>query len=300
MKSRFYAGLALLAFVLAGCGGGVPTGDIPTLDLEAAIDNPKTFDLGDIAERIDFIPLYDSNHEGLVSEIQRIDGSKGRFYVQDNGRESPIKIFDRTGRFLTTEGRYGRGPGEYTRISYFAADHDTDNPYMAVTGLDGSIVAYDPSGRELARLDSVMAAQMVIHDGSLVLSRNFIIDSGDYTIPAGALGLDPSVDLGNSYAIHNVFGSEGFLFVVAYGYRDNLTARLIFDRKEDLSGFSTIGPDGKPGLFIDGVKFTPAYLRDNRLVGYLQALDIVDNRASPSRVPTSRHSPPQSMKTATP
>jgi hypothetical protein len=42
-------------------------------------------------------------------------------------------------------------------------------------------------------------------------------------------------------------------------------------------GFSaTGGPDGKPGLFIDGVKLTPMYVRDNRLVGVMQALDIVD------------------------
>lgn len=44
-------------------------------------------------------------------------------------------------------------------------------------------------------------------------------------------------------------------------------------------GFMAVGEDGEVGLFLDGVRFTPMYVRDNRLVGYFQALDVVDNAA---------------------
>ncbi len=368
MKPLFFATIASFALFLTGCKDGTPSGgEITVFDLEAAIDNRQAFDLADISTGIEFIPLDNSRNEGLVGEITNIAGSKGRFYVQENARESPIKIFDRSGRFLTTEGRFGRGPGEYTNITSFAADYDTDNLYMSVISrLDGSLVAYDTEGRELIRRDSVSSGQMVIHDGNLLLLRNrvlrigddltvggmipfldsyslsgleletafeapdrgvpmvirtverginvllgpdqvltsdgssvlvkenlsdtvtyyrngalepaFILNSGDYAIPDGALGMDPSVDLGNSYAIRGVLGSEGFLFVEAYGFRDNVTARLVIDRDDPSGGLSaTGGTEGKPGLFLGGVKFIPCYIRDNRLVGYMQALDIVDN-----------------------
>ncbi len=52
---------------------------------------------------------------------------------------------------------------------------------------------------------------------------------------------------------------------------------LVFDRREGFGGFSAVGPDGGAGLFVGGLAFTPMYIRDNRLVGYMQALDIVDN-----------------------
>ncbi len=38
--------------MLASCGGGAPTsGELRTLDLEAAIDNPREFDLSEIAQK---------------------------------------------------------------------------------------------------------------------------------------------------------------------------------------------------------------------------------------------------------
>jgi hypothetical protein len=38
----------------------------------------------------------------------------------------------------------------------------------------------------------------------------------------------------------------------------------------------TGGAENEPGLFAGGIAFKPMYVRDNRLVGCMQALDIVD------------------------
>ncbi len=369
MRHTFIATLlAPLALALAGCGGASAPGELRTLDLEAAIDNPRPFDLAEIATEIEFIPLDDSQQEGLVGEINTIAGSKNRFFVRDNGRESPIKIFDRTGRLLRTEGRFGRGPGEYTDIANFAVDPETETLYMGVRGGDASLVAYDSSGRELARSDSLMSGNMVFHDGKLLMLRNamirvegapqptgemkpfldicsstdlepeatidapdwglsfimqvsgnmvnvmmgpgallasdgrsalvkealsdtlkryrngglepaFVLDPGGYAIPDGALGMNPSTELGNSYAVRGVMGGEGYLFVEAHGYRDEVTTRLVFDLDDpgDPSApFSATGPDGRRGLFLDGIAFRPMYVRDGRLVGFMQAFDIAD------------------------
>ncbi len=55
-------------------------------------------------------------------------------------------------------------------------------------------------------------------------------------------------------------------------------AHIILDKRDPSGGFAAVGPDGKPGLFLDGIAFSPQYIRDNRLVGYIRALDIADNR----------------------
>ncbi len=57
-----------------------------------------------------------------------------------------------------------------------------------------------------------------------------------------------------------------------------MTPFLVFDRRDPAAGFSARGgADDKPGLLLDGLPVTPMYIRDNRLVGYLSALDVTDN-----------------------
>ncbi len=77
-----------------------------------------------------------------------------------------------------------------------------------------------------------------------------------------------------------MWDADRYLIVETDGWFSRLGDILVIDKREPLNNFSAIGPDGKPGLFLGGVKFTPSYIRDNRLVGYMQALDIVDNAAT--------------------
>ncbi len=345
---------------------GVETGDaLPTLDIEAAIDNPREFDLAEIAESIEFIPLDDSRKEGLIGlMIGQMGESRDGFYLCE-GFMTPVQHFDRTGKFVSTIGRIGRGPNETNYIFGMAVDYETGNVYI-----NGS-VGYDSSGRMFARNDSVSGSRTVYHNGQLllltspsilnpdayngeridfikILSRDlkhegtidvpnfgpadyfftdsrsgalgtgsvaFMSDGGErivvrqgrndtiyhyatgvlepalvlnigrYSLPAEGYGLNPAVEWSDKfYSVDNLWEGSRYVVVSADNYQLRPTGeripgrRLIFDR-EDLSagGFSATGPDGTPGLFLDGIKFTPMYVRNNRLVGYMQALDIVDN-----------------------
>jgi hypothetical protein len=58
---------------------------------------------------------------------------------------------------------------------------------------------------------------------------------------------------------------------------ESSTAQLVIDRDDPSKGFSAVGPDDRQGLFVGGMAFAPLYMRDNRLVGCMQALDLVDN-----------------------
>jgi hypothetical protein len=102
------------------------------------------------------------------------------------------------------------------------------------------------------------------------------LDFGNYAIPDEAF--EPSYNKPASekkhYGVRNIFEGDRYILVTGTIQPNHF---LLFDRREDYAGFTTLGPDGSEGLFLDGVRFQPAYIRDNRLVGYMSALDIVDH-----------------------
>ncbi len=124
-------------------------GNLLTLDVEKAIDNRRSFVLDEISENIEFIPLDDKNGNSLVGDILMLEESKSSFYVSDDWQK-PVKVFDKTGRFLSTRGQTGRGPGEYIFVLDMAVDHRTDIVYMNVKAGSQGIFMYDQNNRMIA------------------------------------------------------------------------------------------------------------------------------------------------------
>jgi hypothetical protein len=364
-----------LSVALTGCGEERRAG-LPTFDIETAIESPKTFDLAEIAQSIEFIPLDDSQNEALIdANIRGLEESKDGFYLQD-GMDRPVKVFDRAGKFLSTRGVFGRGPDDILDILDMAVDHQTGNVWL-YSQFNRRITTFDATGRVSAKLDDMRKFEMASREGKLMLLRNpdinfaamnpepetgpgktitvlevfspdlqregsvegpdrgtnavftrfsdsgqptsaainpqiitdngvdllikegrcdtvfhyngetnslepaYRLDMGKYTLPAGAYGLGATVRMDKYYRIFDVF--EGDRHVVVSIFNDSSDGRsefLVFEGDGDSKGFSATGPDGTPGIFLDGIRFTPEYVRDNRLVGYMRALDIVDSAAT--------------------
>ncbi len=355
----------IFALCFVGCGGMASDERLTVLNLEAAIDNPREFDISEIARNIEYIPLDESVPVGEIAILGGLKPADGGFYIIDAGQISPIQYFDQTGKFVSTIGRIGRGPGETTFVQGIAPNFATDEVYI-----DGvtDIVGLDGTGREIARMkpdinwgmvwyedrlltlpvpslfdenaysgDNIPFIDMFDRDlkpvGSIsgsnvgpfiglptspqgedyvaatdppVLSDNgdrllvkqgrgdtlyhysagtispvYRLNLGRYAPTAEMFGLNPVVQWGErNFTVDNVWEGDRYLIVSATNLRQmQQPRRLVFDRR-DLSadGFSaTGGAEIKPGLFAGGIVFTPAYIRDNQLVGYMQALDIVDN-----------------------
>ena len=377
------AAIVVAAVVLCGntgCGGGSRNagGGITTFDVEAAIDNPQTFDLAEVARNITFIPLDDSRKEGLLGEITGMAASRGRFYVQDRGQEFVLKVFDRQGGFISTLGRYGRGPDEWMGRTNFATDHDRDMIYVAgqMGGRTPTVAAYDSSGSRTARRDSISGERIAFHDGRLVVMKGsprpfafgddpdfvpsigtsvpllevwspalereqvvetvdkgtgaiimmqtdggeikgisvlqgvsgsvlsgngadllvkeplsdtlyhfrggalepvYRFDYGKYLAPPESFGLNPAKPSKDGCMVKTVFEGDRYLIVDAGQGMSGDRISLVLDKENPAGGLSARGgADEKPGLFLDGVAFTPMYVRDNRLVGYITALALVD------------------------
>jgi hypothetical protein len=158
------------------------------------------------------------------------------------------------------------------------------------------LITTDANG-QIARISIIKVAPMVVsNNGASLLVKEersdtvyhhidgalepFLrLDFGNYAIPDEAF--EPSYDKPSSankmYGVRNIYESDRYILVAGSIQPNHF---LLFDRREDYAGFSPLGPNGSEGLFLDGVKFQPAYIRDNRLVGYMQAIDIVDNAES--------------------
>ncbi len=353
----------VVAAGLAGCRSNNAGGELPILDVEAAIDNQRTFDLSEITSEIEFIALDGSSEGSLVGNISRMRESRDRFYIYQD-MSNPVKVFDKTGRFLSTRGLVGRGPNELPMILDVAVDYQRDNVYLK--GGSTTIAAYDSEGNLFARNDSIVqsAAITSVDDKLLVLKgrvedthepggektlieifsadlqreggvdvfdngrsellpvggflsifiNGTMSDSGNsvlvkeafsdtlfhyrigralepvyrlhmgrHAIPDGATGNNPTVQWGDLHRhVREILEGDRYILVLAMNYIPNAMSvdRVFLDKHDPAGGFSPLGPDGKPGLFLGGVAFMPCYIRDNRLVGYMQAIDIVDNAAA--------------------
>ncbi len=369
MKNKCFAAAAVavsglllaLGLGLAGCGGG-SEGNFVVLDVEAAIDNPRTFDLAEIVRSVEFIPLDEAVPVGEISLFNGLQpAAEGGFYIAYYEGTAPVQHFDSGGHFVGTVGRIGRGPGETGSIVGVSRNPETGEMYV-----DGTIdiVGLDPQGNEFARADGFFSWGMMWYGDRLltlpvvppweqeVYARDTIpfidtydrelnltgriygpnvgpgvtmqgmsfppvwsdngnrllvkqgargdtlyqyragaiepvyaLEMGRFAPPAGLFATDPSGELTDlHYHVGGVWEGERWL-VVSTGYalfaQNPRMSYLFFDRGDVAAGgFSARGPGRETGLYLGGVKFTPGYIRDNRLVGYMQALDIVDNAAS--------------------
>lgn len=372
----------ILATGLTACRGNKAggSGGLMTLDVRQAIGTEKHFDLTEIASGIEFIPLDNISDEALLNRIVELEESENRFYIRD-GWNSPVKVFDKTGKFISYRGVIGRGPDEFLAFSEIAVDHENDYIYLGGQNnatRAGAMIVYDSDGNISARNDSIDQYRMSYHKGRLVVAKRsgsksdgnlfdpnakpkpdpgfkatlletyspdlqptgkievtdkgpsyrlmtedeqgmyitiiyvsstilsdngksllvkealndtvfhfmdnmtlepaFRLDLGNLATPAEAYGNNPTVELDGSSSISGIYEGDRYLFVSVTSFGKSSDIKLIFDKRTPEEGFSTVGPDGKYGLHIDGIKFTPCYIRDNKLVGFLSALDIADGR----------------------
>lgn len=326
--------------------------DLLTLDAKNAIYNKKSFDLTQIADTIEFIPLDDTSRESLIGQMRVIEESEKEFYIFE-GIDGIVKVFDKTGRFISTRGRVGRGPGEYSYSNGMAIDHITGNVYMNVRARSLSIFRYNPDNHMTASTDpiafdsyeiSYYEGQLIVqnypyvkpepdgkitfldifspdlkHEGSIriphkatnsyfirghqILSNNgkdllvkeelndtlfhyregklipaYKLDMGKYFFSHKMWNAAMEDQWKKYFMVDDIYDGDSYMIIImSNGFMGASGISIIFDKRDPSGGFSAVGPDGKPGLFVDGIKFTPSYIRDNRLVGYMQALDIVDN-----------------------
>lgn len=117
---------------LAACGGGnmMQNGEVRTIDVEAAFQNPQELLLSDFGEKTTYIPL-----ETLDESLVKLNsGSKMVVtdrYIFVGELSAPLLCFERsTGKFLHKIGSVGQGPGEYSGSTDMEVDAEAKRIYF--------------------------------------------------------------------------------------------------------------------------------------------------------------------------
>ena len=118
--------------LLSACGEGgtARKGEIATIDVETAFQNPQELLLSDLGEKLTYIPL-----ETLDESLVKL-GSSSHMVVTDQyifvgEMGAPLLCFDRsTGKFLRNIGSVGQGPGEYSGSIDMEVDAEAKRIYF--------------------------------------------------------------------------------------------------------------------------------------------------------------------------
>ena len=116
-----------ISLLLTACGGAstMHQGEMATIDVETALQNPQELSLTDLGEKMIYVPLETLDESLVKLESQsNLIVTDEYIFVGESGR--PLLCFDRfTGKFLRNIGSVGQGPGEYSVST--AAQVDTED-----------------------------------------------------------------------------------------------------------------------------------------------------------------------------
>ena len=134
----------------------------------------------------EFIALDSSDPEALI------DGGEvtvsGHYIGIYSPMETPFKLFDRaTGKFLRNIGNIGRGPGEYTGISFAQIDEAGGKVWISTLNTN-KVYAYDISTGRLSE-DLPLAYE---GNGNPNQGYNFMVDSKARTVTIAGVPYDDS------------------------------------------------------------------------------------------------------------
>ena len=151
------------------CSSANPTGTIVSVEIEPERSTPDTVLLADRE-----IIVLETHPEALLSGIESIDIDQDKLYVLDLRRDK-LAVFDREGNFLSTIGRRGRGPGEFSNvITDFCIDRENDEILIA-TDRPNRIMRFSLSGEFFGQIPLPEEDTLfeIIKEGDNIYARIF-------------------------------------------------------------------------------------------------------------------------------
>ena len=286
------------------------------IDVEKAVGSGEILNLSDYASDIEYIPL-ETNKMSVLGTIRDIAYRSNKIYVRDNN--NVVKIFDNSGKYLSTIDRNGRGPEEYNSIGWSSPSPCGRGVY--VLDSSGDLFLYDHNGlfvekREFPKeeymrfssftfLDSgfiaaahaldmsAISAGKIKHtlfllDNSLnvIDKKSFFQEGGIKTTMDGDKIISISISIKNIY-LHNYENQVRFLFN-SQDTIHTVNREAVFKDAFVLNlgkyKDNEAAPDHMPDNLSEFIKLSPPFFEtDNHL--YLQ-FDFGEN--APEKVVTER------------
>ncbi len=96
--------------------------------------------LSDVIEKCEFIPLQ-TTEKSLFESVYHVAISDNYIAIHSRG-QSPIKLFDRKGKFISDIGAIGHGPGEYLSLSNIQLDEVANKIYLTPFANASKLIVY--------------------------------------------------------------------------------------------------------------------------------------------------------------
>ena len=123
MKQILTFYLLLLSFPTS-FGQNLNKSSLIVFDLEKAFSRQSEVPLSKFLNNINYVAL-ETNPHSIIGRFAHFEVTDEYIIVRDNSIPKQILLFDRkTGKFIKSIGKYGRGPNEYSRFSYIPYDPD--------------------------------------------------------------------------------------------------------------------------------------------------------------------------------
>ena len=123
MKQILTFYLLLLSFPTS-VGQNLNKSSLIVFDLEKAFSRQSEVPLSKFLNSINYVTL-ETNPHSIIGRYAHFEVTDEYIIVRDNSIPKQILLFDRkTGKFIKSIGKYGRGPDEYSRFSYIPYDPD--------------------------------------------------------------------------------------------------------------------------------------------------------------------------------
>ena len=123
MKQILTFYLLLLSFPTS-FGQNLNKSGLIVFDLEKAFSRQSEVPLSKFLNSINYVTL-ETNPHSIIGRFAHFEVTDEYIIVRDNSIPKQILLFDRkTGKFIKSIGKYGRGPNEYSRFSYIPYDPD--------------------------------------------------------------------------------------------------------------------------------------------------------------------------------
>ena len=136
----------LLVFSLFGCGSGKAGGHIPLIDLEDAFDNNSEYvNLSRYCKSIEYIPL-ETNYESVldIDGVTKVDirADSNSVFIKNSQTNAIVVFSNKTGEYITSFNRLGRGPGEYQDFYFWdlKGESDSDNFRLAIHCMNSAFI----------------------------------------------------------------------------------------------------------------------------------------------------------------
>lgn len=139
------------------------------IDVERAVGTGKILKLSDYASDIQYVPL-ETREESVLGTIRDISFEDNKFFVRDNN--NVIKIFDKSGKYLSTIDRSGRGPQEYNGIVWFKPAPQAKGAYLL--DRSGTLFLYEYDGTFIEKRTLPKEENMIFSSFAFIENNLFV------------------------------------------------------------------------------------------------------------------------------